>query len=396
MNRRTMLKVGGMAALGAGIQGCAARPAPRPARASVSLAPVNVSSTRIIRTTVGLRPHRPSGFVLRAEKLDAKTIIHNYGHGGGGMSLSWGCGQRAAEMALEATSTSPRRAAVIGCGALGLAAARQLQRRGFDVTIYAAAVPPDTTSNMSLAGFTPTSAVVALDRRTPEWEAQFRDVVAIAYRQLQLLVGRGYGVSWLSNYYATDDPKTASGENLLMPANLEPEPEVLGPGEHPFPSKYAARFPGIRIEPSIYLDAMMRDVALFGGRVVIRKFAAPRDLMSIDEPVLVNCTGLGARELVGDTELVPLKGQLTVLVPQPEVDYATIGAGRVNVQMPSAGLHMMPRADGVVLGGTRERDVWTLEPNEDELKRVVEGHRQFFGAFTSSSPRTARSAAGTR
>ncbi len=396
MNRRTMLKVGGMAALGAGIEGCAARPAPRPARASVSLAPVNVSSTRIIRTTVGLRPHRPSGFVLRAEKLDAKTIIHNYGHGGGGMSLSWGCGQRAAEMALEATSTSPRRAAVIGCGALGLAAARQLQRRGFDVTIYAAAVPPDTTSNMSLAGFTPTSAVVALDKRTPEWEAQFRDVVAIAYRQLQLLVGRGYGVSWLYNYYATDDPKTASGENLLMPANLEPEPEVLGPGEHPFPSKYAARFPGIRIEPSIYLDAMMRDVALFGGRVVIRKFAAPRDLMSIDEPVLVNCTGLGARELVGDTELVPLKGQLTVLVPQPEVDYATIGAGRVNVQMPSAGLHMMPRADGVVLGGTRERDVWTLEPNDDELKRVVEGHRQFFEAFTSSSPRTARSAAGTR
>lgn len=396
MNRRTMLKVGGMAALGAGIGGCATRPAPRQARAPVSLAPVNVSSTRIIRTTVGLRPHRPSGFVLRAEKLDAKTIIHNYGHGGGGMSLSWGCGQRAAEMALEATSTGPRRAAVIGCGALGLAAARQLQRRGFAVTIYSATVPPDTTSNMSLAGFTPTSAVVALDKRTPPWEAQFRDVVEIAYRQLQLLVGRGYGVSWLYNYYATDDPRIASGENTLMPAHLEPEPELLGPGEHPLPAKYAARFPGIRIEPSIYLDAVMRDVALFGGRVVIRRFDAPRDLLSIDEPVIVNCTGLGARDLFGDTELVPLKGQLTVLVPQPEVDYATIGAGRVNLQMPSAGLHMMPRADGIVLGGTRERDVWTLEPNQDELKRVVEGHRQFFDAFTSSSSRTARSAAETR
>ncbi len=97
------------------------------------------------------------GFVLRAEKLDAKTLIHNYGHGGAGMSLSWGTGQMAAELALE---QADRRAAVLGCGVVGLTTARQLQRRGFDVTIYAAAVPPDTTSNMSLAGFTPTSGLV--------------------------------------------------------------------------------------------------------------------------------------------------------------------------------------------------------------------------------------------
>jgi glycine/D-amino acid oxidase-like deaminating enzyme len=382
MNRRTMLKVGGMAALGAGFGGCASKPAPRlPSRATVALAPVNVSWARVIRTTVGLRPHRPSGFVLRAEKLDDKTLIHNYGHGGAGMSLSWGCGQRTAEMAVDATPTGSRRAAVIGAGALGLAAARQLQRRGFDVTIYTASVPPDTTSNMSLAGFTPTSAVVQMDRRTPEWDAQFRDVVEIAYRQLQLLVGRGYGVSWIPNYSPVDDPRIASGSNILMPAGLEVEREVLGPGEHPMPSKYAARRPELRIEPSIYLDAMMRDVALFGGRVVIRKFASPRELTSLSEPVIVNCTGLGARELFGDQELMPMKGQLTVLVPQPEVDYAMTGAGRVNGDLPGGGLHMMPRADGIVLGGTRERDVWTLEPNPDELKRVVEGHREFFGAM---------------
>ena len=48
----------------------------------------------------------------------------------------------------------------------------------------------------------------------------------------------------------------------------------------------------IRIEPSIYLDAMVRDFLLFGGHIVIRKFDTPRDLMSLSEPV-VNCTGLG-------------------------------------------------------------------------------------------------------
>jgi D-amino-acid oxidase len=299
-------------------------------------------------------------------------------------------------MALEATG--PRRAAVLGCGAVGLAAARQLQRRGFEVTIYTAAVPPDTTSNMSLAGFTPTSAVVALDGRTPAWDAQFKEVVEIAYRQLQLLVGREYGVSWLYNYSPIDDLRIASGTNTLMPAHLEGQREVLEPGAHPLPTKYAARRSELRIEPSIYLDAMLRDVAQFGGRIVIRKFADRRDLLSLDEPVIVNCTGLGARELFGDQELIPLKGQLTVLVPQPEVGYAITGAGRTGGNLPSAGLHMMPRADGIILGGTRERDVWTLDPNQEELKRVVEGHREFFTAMgsVSSTRQTGRSAAETQ
>jgi len=59
--------------------------------ATPRLAPVHVSADRVIRSTVGLRPFRPTGFVVRAEKLDAKTVIHNYGHGGAGITISWGC-----------------------------------------------------------------------------------------------------------------------------------------------------------------------------------------------------------------------------------------------------------------------------------------------------------------
>ena len=129
MDRRTLLKKGAMGAVGMGLVGCAT-PSGGPAsgRGPLRLPPVRASWDRVIRTTVGLRPHRPSGFVLRADKLNDKMLIHNYGHGGSGMSLSWGTGQMAAEMALE---HEQRRAAVIGCGAAGLTAARQLQRRGF-------------------------------------------------------------------------------------------------------------------------------------------------------------------------------------------------------------------------------------------------------------------------
>jgi glycine/D-amino acid oxidase-like deaminating enzyme len=67
------------------------------ARKRSRLARVNVVPTRVIRSMVGLRPFRPSGFVVRAEKLDAKTVIHNYGHGGAGITLSWGTSQLAIE-----------------------------------------------------------------------------------------------------------------------------------------------------------------------------------------------------------------------------------------------------------------------------------------------------------
>jgi D-amino-acid oxidase len=379
VNRRSLISRGSLALLGLGFGGCATRasaPAQVAPRTPVRLAPVNVSWDRVIRTTVGLRPHRPQGFVLKADKLDAKTLIHNYGHGGSGMSLSWGTGCMAAELAL---AHGDRRAAVIGSGVVGLTTARQLQRRGFDVTIYAATVPPDTTSNMSLAGFTPTSGLYTNSSRTPEWDEQFRQAVLIAYRQLQLLAGPKYGVSWIYNYSPTDDAQVGRGSNPLMPEETRLGNVILGPGEHPFHTKYAIQRPEMRFEPSIYLDALMQDVVAFGGKIRIRRFDTPRDLMTLDESLIVNCTGLGAKALFGDPDLVPLKGQLVVIIPQQEVTYSTNGG--VSGSPAGAFVHMMPRRDGIILGGTSERDVWAMEVNEAERKRVIEGHMQLFAAM---------------
>lgn len=399
MNRRTFLTTGSLAVTGLGLGGCATLGPARGGSRRVNLALVDASWDRVIRTTVGLRPHRDSGFVLKAEKLDAKTVIHNYGHGGAGMSLTWGTGYMAAELALQ---HDERRVAVIGCGAAGLTAARQLQRRGFDVTIYAMSVPPDTTSNMSLAGFTPTSGLVEDDRRTPEWDAQFRRAAEIAYRQLQLLAGPNYGVSWIHNYSPTDQlrgPGEGGGGNDLLPSHLRTGQVILQPGEHPFPTRYAIQRSTMRIEPSIYLDALVRDFLLFGGHIVIRKFDSPADLMSLSESLIINCTGLGSHGLFGDHELVPLKGQLTHLVPQAEVDYQTSSGGGGGGQAQGGqaapqgaqaqaaqggggiGIHMMPRRDGLALGGTSERGVWTLEPNEEARQRIVAAQIRLFSAM---------------
>ncbi len=383
MNRRTLLKTGSLGALGVYLSGCARHLASSDPSLDVPpLTPVRASLDRVIRTTVGLRPYRASGFLVRAERRDGKALIHNYGHGGAGHSLSWGTGRLAAELALE---QEHRRAAVIGCGIVGLTAARQLQRAGFEVTIYAASVPPDTTSNRAWASFTPTSGLIASASRTPAWDAQFRRAVRISHEQLQLLVGRGYGISWIDSYaFSSERPEPASrvNPNALLPADLRSAAVVLGPGEHPFPARYVTRRPQLRIEPTPYLDALVRDVLAFGARIVIRTFDTVGDLVWLPEPVVINCTGLGARELVGDSELTPVKGQLTFLVPQPEVDYITFGGipgARVNGR--SFGIHMMPRRDGIALGGTSERGVSDTTPDLEARDAIVQGHRALFDAM---------------
>lgn len=350
---------------------------------AVSLAPVLVSWDRVVRTTVGLRPHRPSGFVVRPERFDERTVIHNYGHGGAGMSLSWGTAHLATDLALD---HHERRVAVIGCGITGLTTARVLQRRGFDVTIYARELPPYTTSNMSWAGFTPNSGLVS--NRTPKWDAQFRRAVEIAYREHQLLVGRDYGVSWIYEYSPTDTPREGRGsddDNRLLPSTVETSAVLLDRGQHPFPTRYALQRPTMRFEPSIYLEALMRDVLLFGGRIQVRAFDSPRDLSSLDEILVVNCTGLGAKQLFGDQELMPVKGQLTVLVPQPEIDYAVGG--------------MLPRRDGIILGHVQQRGVWSMEVDVEERNRVMENAMRIFGSFPGGAlaegPRSASSLASS-
>lgn len=379
MNRRTVITSGGAALLGLGLAGCGSGGASRSAtpgvrKRPVQLVPPTLSWNRIIRTTVGLRPHRDGGFVLRAEKLGEKTIVHNYGHGGAGMSLAWGCGVLVADLARPAGVT---RIAVVGCGAPGLCTAIQLQRRGYDVAIYAATVPPDTTSNMSWAGYTPTTALIEPERRTAAWDAQFRAAAEISYRQLQVMTGPRYGVYWIDSYNATDDPEPSPpgpGSDLVPEAlRTGRDREVLGPGEHPFPTQYAVRQSNLAIEPSTYLAALVQDFLLAGGRLVIRRFESAQQLAALPEAVIVNCTGLGSSTLFDDKELVPIKGQLTFMVPQSEVNY------RASYRMPDGtNASINPRRDGIVVGNSQEPGVWSLDVNEEIRTRNVDAAIAFF------------------
>lgn len=335
-----------------------------------NLPPVHVSEDRETRTVVGLRPFRPSGFVVRAEKLDDTLVVHDYGHGGGGITLSWGTARLALDIGAPG-HVGP--VAVLGCGAVGLATARLLQEGGFPVTIYTKDLPPNTTSNIAGGQWFP-FLVSSPDRRTAAFDQQLLSAAEFAYRRYQTMLGPRYGIRWMRNYSLNNDgfrEQGSLGREGPMRTML-PELRDLSPSEHPFSGyKFVRQFDTMIIEPSIYLSTVLADIRLASGTIKVQNIADRNAIAQLSEKLVFNCTGLGSKTLFNDEELTPLKGQLTFLLPQPEVQYAILRDD----------LYMFPRTDGILLGGTHEEGVWNLEPNLDKKQEVMSRHKVFFERF---------------
>ena len=375
MQRRQLLKgFTGLATLAA-LPGCTtSATSARPGHARGTLVPVAARPENVIRTVAGLRPFRPTGFRLETERLGDTHVVHNYGHGGGGWSLSWGSSQLALEEVATITGGSDTRdVAVLGCGILGLTSAALLQRAGYRVTIYARALPPHTTSNIAGAQWTPVS-VHDDDAAVPGYRARFERASRIAYRRFQDQVGTRYGVRWIDNYFESPGPDVGAPNDLVRELpGLFPQQRLLGPGEHPFPLPWMWHHTTMFMEPHVYLPEIERDVRLGGADFIVREFDGIEQVQALTQRVVVNCTGLGAGTLFGDAGILPIRGQLAFLRPQPAVDYIVIQRGR----------YMFPRSDGILLGGTFERGEWDATPQREDTDRIVVDHAAFFDAMRS-------------
>ena len=339
-------------------------------------APVKVARNRVIREVVGLRPYRPSGFVVDAQRFGSKLLVHNYGHGGGGVTLSWGTASLAVDLARDFLivhkSVRPTRFAVLGCGVSGLSTARLLQRRFQNgpgtVTIYAKDLPPDTTSNIAGAWWSPTSVY---ETTTDKFNEQFRQACRISNRAFQLLIGAEYGVRWIDTFELMRN-EASLGRELPGGNDLYPQIETHRDPENYFGFPFVKQYSSMLIEPSIYLSALLRDFYIAGGRVVVKEFKSREQIAGLREPVVFNCTGLGSRALFDDEELTPVRGQLEILLPQPEVDYCYLSSG-----------YMFPRRDGIVLGGTWDHDDWSLTPNPEQAAGILQAHMEIMKGLKS-------------
>ena len=206
MNRRSFLQQSGaLAGVGlAGLAGCGRRgsgPAAGPGQvpfydAVGPIVPIRAHVDRIFRTTVCLRPFRAAGPRTDVEHVGNKVVVHNFGHGGSGWSLSWGAADVAVRKAREAAAGS-RDVAVIGCGALGLTAAITAQRTGLRVTIFARERPPNVRSSRATGVWSPDSRIALTPDVAPEFGAQWESMARTSFAMYQSYLGLpGTPVEW--------------------------------------------------------------------------------------------------------------------------------------------------------------------------------------------------------
>jgi glycine/D-amino acid oxidase-like deaminating enzyme len=378
MNRRQLLAGAGAALSLSSLAGCVSRTeAPSSPVSPLGLAPIRAVPDRITRITVCTRPFRPLGPRIEAEKFDTKTVIHNYGHGGSGWSLSWGSGNVAVKKALE---TGEKDIAVIGCGALGLTAAIVAQKAGLNVTIYAKDLPPNVRSSLASGVWTPSSRICYEENATPALKAQWQQMCRDSHAQYQNLLGLpGDPIEWIDTYRIADRPRNAPRteppadprpqfaelESELVP-ELHATSKEYAPGTHPFGQRWAYRNSWLMFNITAYSYFLISQFREAGGKIEIREFHSPQDVLALRQKTILNCTGYGAKALFGDQSIVPVRGQLARLPTQPDVRYSLFYNG----------VSFVPRRDGQVFQVTGPNDYYgfgddTTVPDRTEAEKAV-------------------------
>jgi len=245
--------------------------------------------------------------------------------------------------------------AVIGAGVCGLSAALALLQAGLTVTVYATEPPHRTTSAAAGALWGP--HLVGEDDRVGRWAA----VTLRWFRELRGEPAAGISeIGGLVTSSAPADDKPPAFARGAGPASRCDVAEL--------PAGYASgwRYTAPVIAMPAYLDYLLELLLAKGGQLVLgqrlRSLAQADALLRA--PVIVNCTGIGARELVPDADLVPVRGQV-VIAANPGLTDFFVGedAGQVT--------YMFPHGATVVLGGTQQHAAWSMLPDPATAERIV-------------------------
>lgn len=329
LNRRLLI-----ASAASLLGGCKVRREPlrsgmSPMDAAPALAPIRAHKDRLFDITVCLRPFRAQGPRLDSEMIGDTLVIHNYGHGGSGWSLSWGSSTVALRQAMQ---RSPREIAVIGCGALGLTSAILAQRAGLAVTIYAKDLVQQARSARASGSWTPDSRIALTGAAGPAFPTLWEEMARISWKTYRSYLGLpGSPVEFKDRYNLYDGPPpTAPYEppgsldfaNLgSRIADVTPRSVLLSGGDAPFGVAFARRSSALQFNIHAYADKLLTDFRAAGGKIEMRQFHAPGEFAQLPQKVVINCTGYGARALMRDESIVPVRGQIGWLIPQPEVNY---------------------------------------------------------------------------
>lgn len=324
----------------------------------------DLSDDQILRIASGIRPCRKGGLRLDVGKLGKRPIIHNYGHGGCGVTLSLGCAERVVEMMGE-TVPAESSVAVLGGGVVGLSSAMLLADAGYAVTVYAERFGDDTTSSIAGALWLPTG--IDFPKKKAD-RTKLNDALRRSARRFGMLDRGLWGVEELPVYepaHSAEFPEYFESGVLGLPRQLtkaEPKPGSITEGR-----LFRTNF----IHTPRFMRQLVEECETKGVTLEERSFEAVADVKALEEDAIVNCLALGSRTIFNDAKVYPVRGVLVHMQPQ-ELGYIVHDEYR----------YMFPREDALILGGTFEPEI---EPDaeqddlEDVAQEIIDHHRAFFG-----------------
>jgi glycine/D-amino acid oxidase-like deaminating enzyme len=292
---------------------------------------------------------------------------------------------------------SPGEVAVIGCGALGLTSAILAQRAGARVTIYAREQLPLTTSARATGEWTPDSRIALADKADASFGTQWEEMARTAFKTHRDYLGSpGTPVEWVDQYSVSPPAPPAgadsgaSGPSVARPAldfvsyrrriaDITPAWRSVPIETMPFKATAVALSEIMIFNIADYGRTLLNDFFVAGGQFRRADFASPSQIAALGKKVVINCTGYGARALWQDDTLVPVRGQIARLIPQPDVRYGLVYRNVLTV----------PRRDGIVVqsfaGGEMQGYGVTDEtPDRAEAERAVTTLAELFPPVRSS------------
>ena len=251
-------------------------------------------------------------------------------------------------------------AIVVGGGVSGLTTAVCLAEAGYSVRVWAADRPADTTSYAAGAIYSP---FLIDDDRASEWADQtFAELKALARDDAEPAGDprSNTGVAMVFGREVSRTPAEAPPWAIRVPDFRLCDPEELPSG---FTSGWSYTVPVI--DMPAYLRYLQTRLETRGGVVERRRISSLAEAAAV-APVVANCTGMGARDLVPDASLRPIRGEL-VVVSNPGITSFVAEHDDADREL----TYLLPHRDYIVLGGTAEADRLDRNPDKSVAAAIM-------------------------
>jgi D-amino-acid oxidase len=353
--------------------------------------PPRLDADHILKKVLCHRPFRVGGPLVNVQEISGKLIGSNYGHSGSGWTLGPGCvkyvlGQLEAKMAAK-NMTKDEPITIVGAGVMGLISAMELKERGYtNITIVAESLE-NITSHRAGGQFAPVfmgndpEAQIIMDQAGVDSYKYYTDIIHGRHKYLTR------GPSIVTDYFANREdfglePYVAAGA-------MRPGKDVILDFQNGTTRKMVAYDDCLYMDVSILMQDLSAAVLNAGIPVVQKKI---HSFAEIPDTVILNCSGLGAKELMNDDNMISVQGHLLLLKDQnpADVNYmieiylseVTTSTGLSNTRafyiFPKHLVDSGPNDIGI-LGGTYIKHATPSTPHEEEFDIVLQNAKNFYG-----------------